>query len=172
VLQGEERVRSLELGRRLFDKEARRFGLNPETVLESSELSKFASSTARARSRSCSRTSATASSRRARVLQKSCPAELKEKAPDSAVVSVVKRVLRTGGAADKIKVRGTDDVMVFRAKCCNPIAARRSSATSPVARAFGALGRCTNVLNLMFDPNGASTSSGISRRRWRPTSSG
>src|SRR5207344_639815 len=28
VLQGEERVRSIELGRRLFDKEARRFGLN------------------------------------------------------------------------------------------------------------------------------------------------
>src|SRR5690242_10181204 len=42
VLQGEERTRSIELGRRLFDKEARRFGLNPATVLESEALSKFA----------------------------------------------------------------------------------------------------------------------------------
>ena len=30
VLQGEERTRSIELGRRLFEKEARRFGLNPD----------------------------------------------------------------------------------------------------------------------------------------------
>ena len=28
-------------------------------------------------------------------------------------------------SADKIKVRGTDDVMVFRAKCCNPIRGER-----------------------------------------------
>src|SRR5918994_1868547 len=43
VLQGEERTRSIELGRRLFDKEARRFGLTPKTLLESPELTKFAS---------------------------------------------------------------------------------------------------------------------------------
>ena len=43
VLQAEERTRSIELGRRLFDKEARRFGLNPGTLLESPELAKFAS---------------------------------------------------------------------------------------------------------------------------------
>src|SRR5438128_585693 len=42
VLQAEERERSIELGRRLFDKEARRFDLNPKTVLESEELAKFA----------------------------------------------------------------------------------------------------------------------------------
>ena len=43
VLQGEERARSVELGRRLFEKEARRFDLNPKTLLESPELLKFAS---------------------------------------------------------------------------------------------------------------------------------
>src|SRR6187455_563874 len=43
VLQGEERSRSIDLGRRLFDKEARRYGLNPGTLLESPELAKFAS---------------------------------------------------------------------------------------------------------------------------------
>src|ERR671927_579667 len=42
ILQGEERQRSIELGRRLFEKEARRFDLNPKTVLESEEPSKFA----------------------------------------------------------------------------------------------------------------------------------
>src|SRR5215216_424857 len=43
VLQGEERARSLELGRRLFEKEARRFDQNPKTLLESEPIVKFAS---------------------------------------------------------------------------------------------------------------------------------
>src|SRR4029453_18459409 len=43
VIQSEERTRSIALGRRLFEKEARRFGLNPGTLLDSAELGKFAS---------------------------------------------------------------------------------------------------------------------------------
>src|ERR687898_1244523 len=43
VLQGEERARSVELGRRLFEKEARRFGLSARPVPENSGLSKVAS---------------------------------------------------------------------------------------------------------------------------------
>src|SRR5215203_5772939 len=121
VLQGEERARSVELGRRLFEKEARRFGLNAATVLESAELTKFASEHgARTTDELLAHIGYGKLSART-VLQKSVPAELKEKAPDSAVVSAVKRVLRPGSGADKIKVRGTDDVMVFRATCCNPI---------------------------------------------------
>jgi GTP diphosphokinase / guanosine-3',5'-bis(diphosphate) 3'-diphosphatase len=153
VLLGEERVRSTELGRRLFDKEARRFGLNPGTVLDSSELSKFASEYgARTVEELLAHIGYGKLSART-VLQKSVPAELKEKAPDSAVVSVVKRVLRTGGAADKIKVRGADDVMVFRAKCCNPI--RGEKIVGYITRGKGVSvhsASCTNVLNLMFDP--------------------
>jgi GTP pyrophosphokinase len=153
VLLGEERVRSTELGRRLFDKEARRFGLNAGTVLESSELSKFASEYgARTVEELLAHIGYGKLSART-VLQKSVPAELKEKAPDSAVVSVVKRVLRTGGAADKIKVRGADDVMVFRAKCCNPI--RGEKIVGYITRGKGVSvhsASCTNVLNLMFDP--------------------
>ena len=48
--------------------------------------------------------------------------QLKEKAPDHPVVSAVKRVLRPGAAAaDRITVNGADDLMVVRARCCNPI---------------------------------------------------
>src|SRR5258705_13581169 len=42
ILQGEERTRSIELGRRLFGKEARPFDLNPKTVLDSEDLAKVA----------------------------------------------------------------------------------------------------------------------------------
>ncbi len=154
VLQGEERTRSIELGRRLFEKEARRFGLSATNLLESAELLKFASEYgARSGDELLAHIGYGKLSPRT-VLQKSVPqGQLKEKAPDSAVVSAVKRVLRTGGASDKIKVRGTDDVMVFRAKCCNPIRGERI--VGYITRGKGVsvhAASCSNVINLMFDP--------------------
>ena len=153
VLQAEERSRSVELGRRLFEKEARRFDLNPKTVIESADLAKFASEYgAKSADELLAHIGYGKLSARS-VLQKAVPpAELKERTPDSAVVSAVKRVLRTG-ASDKIKVRGTDDVMVFRAKCCNPIRGERI--VGYITRGKGVsvhAASCPNVMNLMFDP--------------------
>ncbi len=154
VLQGEERTRSIDLGRRLFDKEARRFGLNPATLLESPELAKFALEFgAKAPEELLAHIGYGKLAPRS-VIQKAVPGGLlKEKGPESAVVSVVRRVLRQGTGDDKIKVRGTDDVMVFRAKCCNPI--RGETIVGYITRGKGVsvhAASCPNVINLMFDP--------------------
>ena len=75
VLQGEERTRSIELGRRLFEKEARRFDLNPKTrARERGARASSRRNTARRSRTNCSRTSATASCRRARCCRRPCPA--------------------------------------------------------------------------------------------------
>ncbi len=155
VLQGEERTRSIELGRRLFDKEARRFNLNPKTVLESEGLAKFATEYGAQKPEELLAYIGYGKLSARTLLQKSVPpGELKEKAPDSAVFSAVKRVLRPGAeASDRIKVRGIDDVMVFRAKCCNPI--RGEKIVGYITRGKGVSVHsaiCTNVINLMFDP--------------------
>jgi guanosine-3',5'-bis(diphosphate) 3'-pyrophosphohydrolase len=154
LLQGEERARSIELGRRLFEKEARRFDLNPKTLLEAEELVKFASEYGAQKTDELLAHIGYGKLSARTVVQKAVPAALlKEKAPDSGVVSAVKRVLRPGGAGDKIKVRGTDDVMVFRAKCCNPIRGERI--IGYITRGKGVSvhsASCPNVLNLMFDP--------------------
>src|SRR6478752_2020352 len=88
VLQGEERSRSIDLGRRLFDKEARRFGLSPSTLLESPELLKFAAEYgAKSADEILAHIGYGKLSPRT-VLQKSVPpAQLKAKAPESSVVS-------------------------------------------------------------------------------------
>ena len=155
VLQGEERVRSIELGRRLFEKEARRFDLNPKTVLESEELTRFAAEYGAQKPDELLAHIGYGKLSARTVLQKSVPAgQLKEKAPESGVVSAVKRVLRTGASEDRIKVRGTDDVMVFRAKCCNPIRGERI--VGYITRGKGVSvhsAGCSNVLNLMFEPD-------------------
>ena len=154
VLQGEERARSVELGRRLFEKEARRFDLNPKTLLESPELAKFAAEYGAKASEELLAHIGYGKVSARTVLQKAVPpASLKERAPDSAVVSAVKRVLRSGSASDKIKVRGSDDVLVFRAKCCNPIRGERI--VGYITRGKGVSvhsASCSNVVNLMFDP--------------------
>jgi GTP pyrophosphokinase len=154
MLQGEERARSIELGRRVFEKEARRFDLNPKTLLESDEIAKFASEYGAKNGEELLAHIGYGKLSARTMLQKAVPpAQLKEKAPDSAVVSAVKRVLRTGGVGDKIKVRGTDDVLVFRAKCCNPI--RGEKIVGYITRGKGVSVHsavCPNVLNLMFDP--------------------
>jgi GTP pyrophosphokinase len=151
VLQSEERTRSIELGRRLFEKEIRRYGLNTGTVLESPELTRFASEYgAKTPDELLAHIGYGKLSART-VLQKSVkPEQLRESSP---VVSIVRRVLRPGIGADKIKVRGADDVMVFRAKCCNPIRGERI--VGYITRGKGVSvhsSSCSNVVNLMFDP--------------------
>ncbi|MGH9255997.1 MAG: RelA/SpoT family protein, partial [Vicinamibacterales bacterium] len=155
VLQAEERVRSVDLGRRLFEKEVRRFGLSPKNILDSEELAKFASEYGAHKVDDLLTHIGYGKLSARTVLQKAVPpALLKEKPPESGVVSAVKRVWRSGAAESRIKVRGTDEVLVFRAKCCNPIRGERI--VGYITRGKGVSvhsASCPNVLNLMFDPD-------------------
>ena len=63
----------------------------------------------------------------------------------------MRRVLGTGD--EKIKVRGFDDLMVFRARCCNPI--RGEKIVGYITRGKGVSvhsATCSNVTNLLYDP--------------------
>jgi GTP pyrophosphokinase len=151
-IHAEEKARSIELGKRLFEKEVRRFSVDKARVTPDA-LAPIAAEygvpkvddmyaqigygklTARA------------------VLAKAIGADtLKEPAPDGALTSVVKRVLGTAGD-QKIKVRGVDDLMVFRARCCNPI--RGEKIVGYITRGKGVsvhAATCPNVVNLLYDP--------------------
>jgi GTP pyrophosphokinase len=155
LLQGEERARSIELGRRLFEKEARRFDLNPKTLIEGEDMARLAPEWGATKAEELLAQIGYGKVSARTLLQRLVPGEeLKEKPPESGVVSVVKRVLRPGGiAGDKIKVRGIDDLMVFRAKCCNPI--RGEKIIGYITRGKGVsvhAASCSNVMNLMYDP--------------------
>ena len=79
--------------------------------------------------------------------------ELREKAPENPVISAVKRVLSPSAGSDRIVVRGIDDLMVFRARCCNPI--RGESIVGYITRGKGVSvhsAKCPNVINLQYDP--------------------
>ena len=87
-----------------------------------------------------------------KVIGKLVPKEkLSSSTGSPAIASVVRRVFRSGEA--KIKVKGFDDLMVFRARCCSPI--RGEKIVGYITRGKGVsvhAAMCSNVLNLLYDP--------------------
>jgi GTP pyrophosphokinase len=153
LIQVEEKERAVELGKRVFEKEARRFGLNPAKLLEG-DISKVLAEFAAPKAEDLLAQIGYGKVSPRLILDKIVPQDqLKEQAPEHPVVSAVKRVIGRGAEPDRIKVRGADDVMVFRAKCCNPI--RGEKIVGYITRGKGVSvhsAKCPNVLNLMYDP--------------------
>jgi GTP pyrophosphokinase len=150
-IHGEEKVRSLELGRKLFDKEARRFGLNAKALVEGTRFADVLSEYGLQKPDDLFTAIAYGRLAVKAVLTKLVPQEQLKEPQESALSSVVKRVLGTG--EEKIKVRGIDDLMVFRARCCNPI--RGEKIIGYITRGKGVsvhAATCPNVVNLLYDP--------------------
>ena len=152
LIRREERVRAIELGRKLFEKDARRFDQNPRTLLEGEPFAKALVELDARKADDLFASIGYGKVSAKQVIARLVPSErLKEKAPVGPVTAAVKRVLGTG--EEKIKVRGFDDLMVFRARCCNPI--RGETIVGYITRGKGVSvhsATCPNVVNLLYDP--------------------
>src|SRR6478736_4506499 len=96
-VQLEDKERSVELGRKLFDKDAKRFGLNPKTLVESAECSKVAEEFGSGRGDEVMAQIGYGRLAARTILAKLVPeAQLQEKQPEGRVAQVVRRVLRPG----------------------------------------------------------------------------
>jgi len=153
LIRMEERTRAIELGRRVFEKELRRYDVHSAKAIQDSDA--FASAMRDAGAKTPEDLFAqlgygTLSPKQ--LFTKLVPAErLREKPPDGPVTAAVRRAF--GGGPEKIKVRGSDDVLVFRARCCNPI--RGEKIVGYITRGKGVSvhsATCPNVVNLMYDP--------------------
>jgi GTP pyrophosphokinase len=153
LIQTEEKKRAIDVGRKLLDKEARRFDLS-KVMVEGDALKKAAEGFGLPKADDLLAQIGYGKIGARQVLDALVPAgQLKEKAPDHPVVSAVKRVLLPGGAADRITVNGADDLMVVRARCCNPIRGERI--VGYITRGKGVSvhsATCSNVVNLLYDP--------------------
>jgi GTP pyrophosphokinase len=154
-IRREEKARATELGRKLFEKEARRYDLNAKTLLERPELVSALAEFGAQKPDELFAAIGYGKLQPKQVFLRLVPDEkLHEKPPDgpvASVASVVRRVL--GGGEEKIKVRGFDDLMVFRARCCNPI--RGEKIVGYITRGKGVSvhsATCPNVVNLLYDP--------------------
>ncbi|HEV2983974.1 MAG TPA: bifunctional (p)ppGpp synthetase/guanosine-3',5'-bis(diphosphate) 3'-pyrophosphohydrolase [Vicinamibacterales bacterium] len=152
LIHSEEKARATELGRKLFEKEARRYDVNPKTIIEGDAFAAVLAEFGLTKADDLFSEVGYGKVQPKQVLVKIVPADkLREKPPEGPVTSVVKRVLGTG--EEKIKVRGFDDLMVFRARCCNPI--RGEKIVGYITRGKGVSvhsATCPNVVNLLYDP--------------------
>jgi GTP pyrophosphokinase len=149
-----EKQQALEIGRKHLERELRRYDLSLKRVLaEPSPLETLAQELgagARLDDLFVALGYGKVSSRQ--VLARLLPPEKLEQPAGKplAVVDAVKRLLRRD---DRIRVKGTDDLLVYRARCCNPIMGE--PIVGYITRGKGVSVHsltCPNVTNLVYDP--------------------
>jgi guanosine-3',5'-bis(diphosphate) 3'-pyrophosphohydrolase len=148
-VQEEERARSVELGRRLLEKEARRVDLNPGTFFETEAFKKLAADYGPGDELFAEIGYGKVQPRK--IMARLVPQDQLDKPSETPAPAVVRRPPSEG--EDKIKVRGIDDLMVVRARCCNPI--RGENIVGYITRGKGVSvhsASCPNVTNLLYDP--------------------
>ena len=147
-----ERAHAIDLGRRVFEKEVRRYDVPLKGLFESDQFGQVLADVGVKTADDVLALIGYGTLSAKQVLGKLVPAErLREKPPDGMVASVVKRAF--GASEPKITVRGADDVLVFRARCCNPI--RGEKIVGYITRGKGVSvhsSTCPNVVNLLYDP--------------------
>jgi GTP pyrophosphokinase len=152
LIRLEERTRAIDLGRKVFEKEMRRFDVPQKGIFEGEAFAKALSDSGVRTVDDLMALIGYGTLSAKQLLGKLVPLErLREKPPDGLVTSVVKRAF--GAGEEKIKVRGSDDVLVFRARCCNPI--RGEKIVGYITRGKGVSvhsATCPNVVNLLYDP--------------------
>jgi GTP pyrophosphokinase len=151
-----EKQQALEIGKKHFERELKRFDLTPKKVLGDAvkleEIAKELGVGAKAEDLLTAVGYGKVSARQ--VLAKLLPPERLAEEPAEKprpFTDAVKRFLRVGD--ERIKVKGTDDVLVYRAKCCNPIMGE--PIVGYITRGKGVSVHslnCPNVVNLMYDP--------------------
>lgn len=147
-LEGEEKARAVDLGRRLLEKEIRRFDLNAKSLLDDTALEKAAAASGGQKVEDMLAAVGFGRLQARQVLDKLVPADQLQE-PATGVVSAVRRALSRSG--DRIKVRGADDVLVVRARCCNPIQGEKI--VGYITRGKGVSvhsANCPNVANLLY----------------------
>jgi GTP diphosphokinase / guanosine-3',5'-bis(diphosphate) 3'-diphosphatase len=156
-----QRERAIEIGRKLIEKEARKYRIAMKS-LSDTELMRVSNENGLAKPDDLLAAIGYGKFSARSILAKVVPPEdaqsfsgqqpsQTDDGGSGGFTSVVRRVF--GGDSSAIKVKGHDDLLVYRARCCNPI--RGEEIVGYVTRGKGVAVHsksCANVVNLMFEP--------------------
>jgi GTP pyrophosphokinase len=153
VINTTERAKAIEIGQKYLEKEARRLGVSLGRITKS-ELEAVAGEYGYSKMEDLHAALGYGKFSARQVLQKLAPEQVQQveavEPPKPPPTSTPGAPADTGDLV--IKVKGIDDLMVYRAKCCNPI--RGESIVGYVTRGKGVAvhsTNCTNVQNLMYE---------------------
>ena len=171
-LNENQRLRAIEVGRKLLEREARKFKV-PMNRIEDTDLARLAGEYGLATATDLLAGVGFGKQSARQILNRLAPElmlttpEEAEAAPETgaaAMSEAVRRLHLTG--SDSLQVEGQNDLLVYRARCCNPI--RGEEIVGYVTRGKGVAVHarsCPNVQNLLYESD---------RRiavEWAPTAS-
>jgi GTP pyrophosphokinase len=153
VINTTERAKAIEIGQKYLEREARRLGVQLGRVSKS-QLEAVAEDYGCSKMEVLHAALGYGKYSARQVLQKLAPELVPAEAPEPAAPAPERPAAhRPGDDQDLvIQVKGIDDLMTYRAKCCNPI--RGEPIVGYVTRGKGIAVHsvnCTNVQNLMYD---------------------
>ncbi|MBV8549978.1 MAG: bifunctional (p)ppGpp synthetase/guanosine-3',5'-bis(diphosphate) 3'-pyrophosphohydrolase [Acidobacteriaceae bacterium] len=154
VINAVERAKAVEIGQKSLEKEARRMGVSMARISQNS-LESVASEYGVSKTEDLYAALGFGRFSARQVLQKVAP---ESAIPDAAPLAPPQRLphQQSGALADgdlTIKVKGADDVLMYRAKCCNPV--RGEQIVGYITRGKGVAvhsAQCPNVQKLMYEP--------------------
>ncbi len=160
-LNEDQRRRAVEIGRKLLEREARRFKV-PMSQIDDQDLARIAGEYGVATAADLLATLGAGKHSAHQVLNKLAPgyanppdgSQATEQQPpgtvDQAMSDAVRKLHLTG--SDSLQVEGQNDLLVYRARCCNPI--RGEEIVGYVTRGKGVAVHarsCPNVQNLLYE---------------------
>ncbi|MGP8246642.1 MAG: RelA/SpoT family protein [Bryobacteraceae bacterium] len=160
LINANERTKAIEIGEKYLDKEARRLGVQMSRI-DSQQLDQVAADYGYSKAEDLYAALGYGKMSARQVLSKAAPGVVADEpeetrpAPGEFAGGAPAGAAVPGRPADHdavIRVRGIDDLLVYRAKCCNPI--RGESIVGYVTRGKGVAVHskmCPNVQNLMYD---------------------
>ena len=148
-----QRERAIEIGRKLIEKEARKYRVSLKDIKEE-DLNRAANDYGLGRADDLMAGIGYGKYSARQVLAKFAPpnAEPEAAGEPTTFANVVRRVFGTDNGA--ITVKGHGDLLVYRARCCNPI--RGEKIVGYITRGKGVSVHsvsCPNVTNLAYDPD-------------------
>jgi len=150
-----QRERAVEIGRKLIEKEARKYRVALKEIKDE-ELRKIASDYGLGQIDDLMAGIGYGKYSARQVLARLAPASaapVADSETSGGFVSVVRRVFGGDSGNNAIRVKGHGDLLVYRARCCNPI--RGEDVVGYVTRGKGVAVHavnCPNVVNLLYEP--------------------
>src|SRR5580704_5009802 len=152
-----QRERAVEIGRKLIEKEARKYRVALKEIKDE-ELRKVASDYGLGQPDDLMAGIGYGKYSARQILARLAPAAGEPVEPgdgeqSGGLASVVRRVFGGDSNNNAIRVKGQGDLLVYRARCCNPI--RGEDIVGYVTRGKGVAVHaqsCPNVVNLMYEP--------------------
>jgi GTP pyrophosphokinase len=155
VINASERIKAIEIGEKYLEKEARRLGVQLARIARA-DLDQVAAGYGYSKTEDLYAALGYGRFSARQVLSKVAPDKVPDEAAEPAAPELEPAAPAPGvRQTDRdavIKVRGVDDLLVYRAKCCNPI--RGEAIVGYVTRGKGVAVHsraCPNVQNLMYD---------------------